>query len=51
MFDIDGDNALYVAGEPDAERNSFYNLTIEATDGYNSAYTQVRRPAEPGWAG
>ena len=41
MFDIDGSNALYVAGEPDVETKDFYNLTIEVTDGYNKAYKQV----------
>ena len=42
MFDIDGGNALYVAGSPDAETKDFYNLTIQVTDGCNNAYKQVR---------
>ena len=42
MFAVDSERALYVAGEPDAEVKDFYNLTIEVTDGYNSASKQVQ---------
>ena len=41
MFAISPDNALYVAGYPDAENRDFYNLTIRVTDGHNQAYKQV----------
>ena len=41
MFGINDDNALFVIGEPDAEIQNRYNLTIEASDGYNVAIKQV----------
>ena len=41
MFAISNDNALFVVGDPDAESKTIYNLTIQATDGYNQALKQV----------
>ena len=41
MFAISNDNALFVTGNPDAEAKNLYNLTIQATDGYNQALKQV----------
>jgi len=41
MFAISNDNALFVAGYPDAEKKTVYNLTIQATDSYNQATKQV----------
>lgn len=41
MFDINNDNVLFVAGEPDAEIKDSYNLTLEVTDGFNKAIKQV----------
>ena len=42
MFHVNSHNgALLVVGEPDAERQNFYNLTLKLTDGINSAFTQV----------
>uniref|UniRef100_A0A672KD99 Protocadherin Fat 3-like n=1 Tax=Sinocyclocheilus grahami TaxID=75366 RepID=A0A672KD99_SINGR len=42
MFDVEkGVGTIVIAKPLDAEQRSFYNLTVEVTDGTNIAYTQV----------
>nr|XP_055053279.1 protocadherin Fat 3a isoform X4 [Misgurnus anguillicaudatus] len=42
MFDVEkGVGTIVIAKPLDAEQRSFYNLTVEVTDGTNVAYTQV----------
>ncbi|XP_051521516.1 protocadherin Fat 3-like isoform X2 [Myxocyprinus asiaticus] len=42
MFDVEkGVGTVIIAKPLDAEQRSFYNLTVEVTDGTNVAYTQV----------
>ncbi|KAM9852765.1 protocadherin Fat 3a isoform 2-T2 [Aulostomus maculatus] len=42
VFDIEKAVGTIIIAKPlDAEQRSFYNLTVQATDGTNSAYTQV----------
>ncbi len=43
MFDVEKSVGTIVIAKPlDAEQRSFYNLTVEVTDGTNIAYTQVK---------
>ncbi|KTG47058.1 hypothetical protein cypCar_00009390 [Cyprinus carpio] len=43
MFDVEkGVGTIVIAKPLDAEQRSFYNLTVEVTDGTNIAYTQVK---------
>lgn len=42
MFDVQKAAGTIIIAKPlDAEQCSFYNLTVQATDGTNTAYTQV----------
>uniref|UniRef100_A0A8C3A881 FAT atypical cadherin 3a n=1 Tax=Cyclopterus lumpus TaxID=8103 RepID=A0A8C3A881_CYCLU len=42
VFDVEKAVGTIVIAKPlDAEQRSFYNLTVQATDGTNTAYTQV----------
>jgi protocadherin Fat 1/2/3 len=42
LFDIEkGVGTIIIAKPLDAEQRSFYNMTVEVTDGTNSAATQV----------
>lgn len=42
MFDVEkGVGTIVIAKPLDTEQRSFYNLTVEVTDGTNIAYTQV----------
>ncbi|XP_067306295.1 protocadherin Fat 3a isoform X1 [Pseudorasbora parva] len=42
MFDVEkGVGTIVIAKPLDAEQRSFYNITVEVTDGTNIAYTQV----------
>lgn len=42
MFDVEKAVGTIIIAKPlDAEQYSFYNLTLHATDGTNTAYTQV----------
>lgn len=42
LFDIEKAVGTIVIAKPlDAEQRSFYNLTVQATDGTTTAYTQV----------
>lgn len=44
VFDVEKTMGTIIIAKPlDAERHSFYNLTVQSTDGTNTAYTQVRR--------
>lgn len=42
MFHINTNQGdLLVVGDPDAETKDFYNLTIQVSDGFNTAQTNV----------
>ncbi|KAM8768033.1 protocadherin Fat 3a isoform 4-T4 [Acanthopagrus schlegelii] len=42
VFDVEKAVGTIIIAKPlDAEQHSFYNLTVQATDGSNTAYTQV----------
>lgn len=42
-FDVEkGVGTIVIAKPLDAEQRSFFNLTVEVTDGTNVAYTQVK---------
>nr|XP_046244015.1 protocadherin Fat 3a isoform X3 [Scatophagus argus] len=42
VFDVEKAVGTIIIAKPlDAEQHSFYNLTVQATDGTNTAYTQV----------
>ncbi|XP_053363533.1 protocadherin Fat 3a isoform X2 [Clarias gariepinus] len=41
VFDVKAAGTIIIAKSLDAEQRSFYNLTLEVTDGTNTAYTQV----------
>lgn len=43
VFDVEKAVGTIIIAKPlDAEQHSFYNLTVQATDGSNTAYTQVQ---------
>lgn len=43
MFDVEKAVGTILIAKPlDAEQRSFYNLTVLATDGTHTAYTQVK---------
>lgn len=42
VFDVEKSAGTIIIAKPlDAEQRSFYNLSVQATDGTNTAYTQV----------
>ncbi|KAL7849460.1 hypothetical protein SRHO_G00210830 [Serrasalmus rhombeus] len=47
VFDVEkGVGTIIIAKPLDAEQRSFYNLTLEVTDGTNVAYTQWSGPSQ-----
>uniref|UniRef100_A0A668AXH2 FAT atypical cadherin 3a n=1 Tax=Myripristis murdjan TaxID=586833 RepID=A0A668AXH2_9TELE len=45
VFDVEKAAGTIIIAKPlDSEQRSFYNLTVEVTDGTNTAYTQVSTP-------